>query len=434
MAPRSNKQKGGKKKDAKASLFQSVPGMADIFPSDAGVWRALRDAAEAVAELHDFRRIETPVVEPLANIESALGSATLGDTSLYLVKVKGQRLALRAESTVGTLRSYLEHHLGYVASPFKAWTETPIFRWTPARANQPHLSHEFAFSVIGDSDPVYDIETILVLFEFLRELKFKDLKLSVNTLGCRVCRSNYKEKLKAYYQSRRSKLCRQCAGWSDRNPWHVFSCETPACREMRAEAPIVLDYLCQNCNNHFKAVLELIEESGIIYEPNPYLLADTDYYNRLAFEISVAGFPKAIASGGRFDYLSEALHGRMIPAVGGAIRVEATLAALKALNIQPRMKEKPRVFFIAVGEQAKKVGVRLIGELRGSGIAVSEVFGKKSIKAQLKVAEKIRSPLVLLVGQKEAFEGTVIARDMRTGAQETVVAISLVEEVRRRLK
>jgi histidyl-tRNA synthetase len=428
------KKKVGQKKDAKASLFQSVQGMADTVPADAALWRALRDAAETVSELHDFRRIETPVVEPLANIEAALGCAGPCDASLYLVKAKGQRLALRAESTVGTLRCYLEHHLGYVASPFKAWTETPLFRWTPQRLGRPHLTHEFAFSTIGDSDPVYDIETILVLFEFLREMKFKDLKLSVNTLGCRVCRQNYREKLKAYYQSRRQKLCRSCSSWCERNPWRLFSCENPACREARADAPIVLDYLCQNCNNHFKAVLELIEESGIIYEPNPYLLCDTDYYNRLAFEVTVPGFPGVLASGGRFDYLAEALHGRMIPAVGGAVRVETTIAALKALNIQPRVKEKPRVFFIAVGDQAKKVGVRLIGELRSSGIAVSEVFGKKSLKAQLKVAEKIESPLVLLVGQKEAFEGTVITRDMRTGAQETVVASSLIEEVRKRIK
>jgi len=450
--PAETKKRSTIDRNAKAVPFQCPPGIPDVLPDEDGLRHAVAEAGELIALLHDSRRIEPPLIEFASVFEAGLGVSGLdcGESSLYLVKAKRDLLALRPDAAIGVMRAHLEHRLGHLASPLKVWTVGPQFRLRSPKSHEPNLSHEISYHLIGDSDAVYDVEAILSTLEFLRELRFKDLKLHINTLGCRVCRPNYREKLKAYYRTRKEKLCRACAAALEKNPTRCFVCTDAECLALRADAPIVLDYLCQNCNNHFKTVLELVEDNAITYEPNPYLIPDNDYHNRTVFEVvteavppvvpgrAVQGTPwksEPLAVGGRYDYLAELLRGRMVPAVMGTIRVDAVVAALRAFAVQPTSKPRPhKVFFIAVGEQAKKSGVRLMAELRAGGITVAEALGKKSLKAQLKIAERIRVPQVLLVGQKEAFEGTIIIRDMRTGAQETLLTNRFVEEVKKRLR
>lgn len=461
--PAETKKRTKARGSEKAALFQCPPGIPDVLPEEEEVRRAVCEAGETVAALHDFRHIEPPLVELASAIEAGLGAGGLdgGDSSLYFVKGKREQLALRPDAAIGVMRAHLEHRLGHLVSPLKVWTSGPQFRWRSPRSGGPNLSHEVSYHLIGDSDAIYDVEAILAAIEFLHELRFRDLKLYINTLGCRVCRPNYQEKLKSYYRGRREKLCRECAGALDRNPSRCLTCADPDCRALRADAPIILDYLCQNCNNHFKAVLELVEDSGIIYEPNPYLIPDISYYNRTVFEVVSAGAPpepvaekparargaakspvpsapaepEPLAAGGRYDYLAELLHGRMVPAVMASIHVDAVVAALRAAAFTPRQNGKrQKVFFVAVGEQAKKASVRLMAELRAGGVIVAEALGKKSLKSQLRIAERTQVSQVLLVGQKEAFEGTVLVRDMHTGAQETLLADRFVEEVKKRLK
>ncbi|MEK7513231.1 MAG: ATP phosphoribosyltransferase regulatory subunit, partial [Patescibacteria group bacterium] len=264
--------------------------MADILPRDEMWWSAVREAGASVAALHDFSILETPVVESAGLLEAGFGTSGRGDQPFYEVRGRRERLALRTETAIGTMRSFLEHHLGYAASPLKVWLMGPVFCLLPPHPDTRRLTHELAFHVVGDSDPVYDMEAILASLEVLRELKFKDLKLGLNTMGCRVCRPHYRDKLRSYYQGKRQKICRRCVGLLEKQPLRLLSCEVEAWRELRADAPIILDYSCQNCNNHFKTVLELIEDNGIVYEPNPYLLGSADYFSRTVFEASVSSF------------------------------------------------------------------------------------------------------------------------------------------------
>ncbi|MDI6820704.1 MAG: histidine--tRNA ligase [Patescibacteria group bacterium] len=423
-------------KSNKFDLLKSVKGMPDILPKDGAWWKSIIQTGQSVSELHDFHFIETPILEPATLFELAVGASTdIIEKEMYVFKTKGgDRVALRPEGTAPVVRSYIEHHLGYFASPLKVYYYGPMFRYGRPQAGRERQFHQFGFEILSDNDPVYDGEIILVALEFLKSLKFKNLSLKINTIGCKICRSNYREKLRKYYQDIKSKLCCDCERRLEKNPFRLLDCKNENCMPLRNNAPIILDYLCQNCNNHFKTVLELIEDNNISYEPDPYLVRGLDYYNRTVFEIYSLDFKWALAGGGRYDYLSEMLGGRCIPGVGVAIGIERLIETMKLQQMTPHLKLKPRLLFAAVGDQAKKASLRLMNELRSNGIVVIEALGKKSLRAQMKIADKFKVPLVLIFGQKEFFEKTIIVRDMKTGAQESIILSKLVEEVKKRIK
>lgn len=424
------------RRNAIPPALQSVKGMSDILPKDEGWWRAFREAGHTVADLHDFHFIETPLLEPAGLFEVGVGAATdIVEKQMYTFRTKGgDRVALRPEGTAPVMRAYLEHHLGYSASPLKVYYEGPMFRYERPQAGRERQFHQWGFEVVGDGDPVYDAEVILATLALFRELKCPPLTVKINSMGCKVCRASYREKLKGYFRIREKKLCKNCVRRLEKNPFRLLDCEEERCKELRGEAPIILDYLCQSCNAHFKEVLELMEENGITYEPDPFLVRGLDYYNRTVFEVWDPQAGHALAGGGRYDYLGEMLSGRLVPAVGAAIGIDRVIAFLKGMMPSPPLKERPRVFFAAVGEQAKKASLRRMEELRRGGVPIVEALGKRALKAQLKVADKLKVPLALIFGQKEVFEGSIIMRDMVTGAQETVLLDRFVEVVKQRMR
>lgn len=423
-------------KPEKRTMFQGVKGMSDILPKEEFWWKTIWNIGHNISELHDFHFIETPVLEPAGLFEAGIGAGTdIVEKQMYVFKTRGgERVTLRPEGTAPVMRSYLENHLGYYSSPLKVYYFGPMFRYERPQAGRERQHHQWGFEIIGDGDPFYDVEIILATLAFLKALKFKDPLLKINSIGCRVCRPNYRQKLKDYYRPSKDKLCADCKIRYEKNPMRLLDCKEPECQEYKKKAPIILDFLCQACNNHLKNVLELVEDSGINYEPDPHLVRGLDYYNRTVFEVFMPSLEVSLAGGGRYDYLSEILGGRMMPSVGVALGIERLILAMKAMNFEPSHKNKPKVFFAAVGEQAKKTSLKLINQLRANGIPVSESVGKKSLKAQLKSANKGNVSQSIILGQKEVFEGSVIVRDMKSGAQETVILEKLVEEVKKRLK
>ncbi|MFH0712391.1 MAG: histidine--tRNA ligase [Candidatus Jorgensenbacteria bacterium] len=420
----------------KKQLFQLVKGMHDILPKDQDWWQSLLEAGWSVAELHDFSFIETPVLEEAALFEAGVGAATdIVEKEMYVFKTKGgERVALRPENTAPVMRSYLEHHLGYFASPLKVFYYGPMFRYERPQKARYRQHHQWGFEILGDGDAVYDTEIILATLDFLNSLKLKDLVLKINTIGCRICRPTYRNKLKDYYRHRKSKLCKDCLRRYEDNILRLLDCKEPGCVELKKEAPIILNHLCSSCNNHFRSVLELVEDNDIPYEPDPYLVRGLDYYNKTVFEIFSPRLEgSALAGGGRYDYLSEILGGRPMPAVGVAIGLERIIEAMQTVGVFPQIRKKKKVFFIAIGDDAKKASLKFISRLRRAGIKTLESLGKKSLKAQLKCADKQKVELSVIVGQKEIFEGSAIVRDMKTGAQETVTIDKLLENIKKNL-
>ncbi|MFA6365048.1 MAG: histidine--tRNA ligase [Candidatus Paceibacterota bacterium] len=426
-------QKKQPKKGKSLSDFGNVKGMHDILPKDAEWWRAVWDTGKMLSDLYDFHYIETPVLEHAELFIRGNGASDGIEKKLFMLKTRdGEQVALRADLSAPVMRSYIQNHLGYFASPLKIYQNASIFRFEKIDDGKLRQIHQWGFDVIGDNDPVYDMQIILAAFEFLKILKFQNLRLRINTAGCKVCRTSYREKLKTYY--RKQPMCATCKTDLEENPMRLFNCAKTECRESRKEAPIILDHLCQGCNNHFKAVLELVEDNSIVYEPDPFFVREKEYCNRTIFEIISSDTHFALAGGGRYDYLAEALFGKTIPGVGVALGLDRIVEQLRIKNVELRRKMKPRVAFMAVGDQARKMSVRLMNMLRMGGVGVVEAIGKKTLKAQMKFAEKSHVPIALIFGQKEAFENSIIVRDMKSGAQETFIVDTFVEQVKKRLK
>ncbi len=428
----------------KMQNLQSPKGMHDILPQDQAGWDKVRKELQNIADHYHYRRIETTLMERAEVFEKTLGETTdVVEKQMFVYKSRsGDRLALRPEATASIVRSYLQHGLAHLGQPLKLFYLGPMFRKEQPQAGRFRQFHQMGFEIIGgDDEPVYDAQIILAMYRLLERLKIKQVTVRVNSIGCRICRPNYRKKLIEYYKNPNFKLCKDCRRRLRENPLRLLDCKNPTCQEYKAAAPISLDSLCVYCNKHLKDTLEFLDELKISYQVDHQLVRGLDYYSRTVFEMFTeattaegAKFDFALGGGGRYDYLIEMLGGRPAGAVGGALGVERVLEVLKAMKGGTAAKDKTTVFFIHIGDAAKKKSLALIESLREAGIPMQESLGKDSLGAQLRAANKEGSRLALIFGQKEAFEDAIIIRDLDNSVQETVPLKKVVTEVKKRLK
>lgn len=415
-------------------MLQSVKGMRDILPADQPWWDWIREEVGKLADYYNFGRIDTPILEKAELFEKTVGEATdIVEKQMFFVKSAKDRLVLRPENTAAVARAYIEHGLSRLPQPARLYYIGPMFRHEQPQEGRFRQFHQVGFEMLGgEGDPVYDAQTILIFYRLLERLKITDLNIQINTIGCRTCRPIYRKRLVDYYKSKG--VCRDCRRRLSINPFRLLDCKGEKCEEIKKEAPIILDNICDGCDCHFRTILEYLEQIGLPYVLNNYLARGLDYYNRTVFEI----FTKestALVGGGRYDYLVEMLGGPATPAIGGAAGLERWIAVMKSQEIKlPPAKTRPKVFLIHIGNLAKKRGLILLEELRGAGIKTDEALGRASLRAQLKQADRERAKVALIFGQKEAFEDTIIIRDMNTGSQETVPLEKMVNAVKRKLK
>ncbi len=423
-------------KKEKIVAFQAPKGMRDILPPEQPLWDRMRKTLKDVADFYNFQRIDTPIVERADLFERSVGAATdVVEKQMFRLEAKEGALALRPEGTAPVARAYLEHGMSHWAQPLKLWYEGSMFRYEQPQAGRLREFHQAGFEILSvEDDPCYDAQIILASYRFLEGLKLKDAAVAVNTIGCRTCRPPYREELREYYKDKTKLLCEDCVRRFKANPLRLLDCKEPGCEEVKREAPVIIDHLCRYCHDHYKLMLEYLEELSIPYTLDHYLVRGFDYYTRTVFEITVEGVPFSLGGGGRYNYLIELLGGRSTPAVGVALGCERIIEALAAQGIQFPAKAKPKVFLVVIGGLAKKKGLSLIEQFRAAGLDIAESLGKESLKAQLRTADKLGSSLALIFGHKEAFEEIIIIRDLKTGAQETAPLKKIVETIRRRLK
>lgn len=429
-----------KKKSKSNKKPETVKGMSDILPEDESYWKMIWEIGEEVSELHDFHFIETPVVEFSEVFEDGLDSGTkLSEDEIIKFKpnnVRTKTLALRPEGGIPVMRSYLENQLGYYASPLRAYYKGTMFRKHKSGRKCDYEFRQWGYEIIGDEDPVYDAEIISTLRSFLENLNIKDPVLNVNAVGCKECRPKYIEKLKEYYRYRTQKLCDDCKRFYKEAPLRLLRCDKKDCSELKMEAPIILNHLCEDCNDHFQCLLELIEDNDFNYIPDPYLVGELSYYSKSAFRlIPSEDSDVTLASGGRCDYLAKDLGGRDLETVHGSIDLDKVVEVMKEEEIEPKTNwdKRRKVFFIAVGNQARQSCLSLINKLRDTKIVVMEALGRKSLKKQLKYAKQKDVSLSLIYGQKEVHEGSIIIRNMESGSQDSVLLEDMLDEVRDRL-
>lgn len=420
--------------------FSRLKGMKDVLFDENKYWDLVSSKATDLAKTYGFRKIDTPILEPAELYERTTGSTTdIVSKEMYVfVDKDGSRVAMRPESTPGMVRAYVEHGMFNLPQPVKMFTIAPLFRHEKPQSGRYRQHSQFDVEMFGEASPVADAQLILLAYNFFRELQI-GVQMQINSIGCKECRKTYVAKLTEFYKERgrRSKLCNECKKRIVKNPMRLLDCKEEGCNALLAEAPQIVDSLCEDCRNHFIKVLEYCDEMDIPYNLNPMLVRGLDYYNRTVFEVwpSDGGETRqsALGGGGRYDDLVEKMGGRPTPACGFGLGLERTIAKVKEKNIPLKSDSENCIFIAQLGEQARRKSFMLFEELRRAGLKVRQMFTKDSLKAQLEEANRLGAKLSLILGQKEIIDGTVLIRDMESGIQEVVDYKKIRAEIEKRL-
>ncbi len=425
--------------------FSLLRGMKDVLPDEYKYWNLISRKGNELAKAYGFKRIDTPILENLGLYERSTGK-----TSDIVIKEmfsftdkNDDKIALRPEATPSIVRSYIEHGMFNLPQPVKLFWMGPVFRHDKPQAGRFRQFNQIDFECIGEANAVADAQLILIAYNFFKELQV-DIIIQINSIGCPECRKEYIKKLEDYYKERgkRAKLCNDCKKRLGRNSLRLLDCKEKQCIAISVEAPQIIDYLCEECKNHFIKVLEYLDEVGVSYNLNSYLVRGLDYYNRTVFEIWPADIEDnntensrqlALGGGGRYDGLIEYLGGRPTQACGFGIGVERIILKIKEKNILLKEENRADIFIAQLGDQAKRKAMVLFEELRRIGLQVQQDFTKDNLKNQLETADKLGVKYSLILGQKEIIDGTILIRDMESGIQEVIDYKKIVQEITKRL-
>jgi histidyl-tRNA synthetase len=425
---------------SKKSKFQSPTGMHDVLPDDQKYFRKIYDVVEDIVNFYRFGKIDTPIVEDTRLFLKGIGVSTdIVKKQMFSFRTKGgDSLALRPEGTASVVRAFIENGMQNWPQPVKLWYLGQFFRYEHPQAGRYRQFWQFGLEVLGENSAVIDAQVILIFYNILKNLKFKNLVVEVNSIGDYQCRPYYKKLLTNYLRSREASLCPDCRRRVRENPLRVLDCKEEKCQPIKAQAPQIIDHLCEECHAHFKELLEFLDELELPYQLNPYLVRGLDYYTKTVFEISEGteeGKQQgSLVGGGRYDTLVKILGGKDFPGCGGAGGIERIVNMMKLRKTSLESHYKPQIFLAQLGQLARRKSLKAFEDFRKANIDVMESFGRDSLKAQLAKADKIEARYTLILGQKEALEGTILIRDMQTGRQEIIKLEKVVNEMRRRLK
>jgi histidyl-tRNA synthetase len=418
---------------------QLVRGFKDVLPSEQKYYKFLTDKLEQLAVDYSFEKIDLPILEEASLFSRAVGKETdIVTKEMFSFETPGgERVSLRPESTAQVARAYINHGMLNLPQPVKLYYNGLMFRYERPQSGRYRQFNQFGFEVLGDKHPVLDAQMIILCHNFFKEIGLKG-NVQVNSIGCNVCRKEYKIQLVNYYKTQKANLCDDCKERLVKNPMRLLDCKEEKCAIIKEEAPQIVDWLCDDCKNHFVKVLEFLDEVQLPYNLNSHLVRGLDYYTNTVFEIWPEGDEKrsqtALCGGGRYDNLIEQLGGRNTPALGVSIGIERTILKIKELNLPVPEREKRDIFVAQLGEAARRKSLALYEELRKEGIKICESFSKDGLKNQLEIAGKQGVRFTLILGQKELSEGTILLRDMEAGAQETINFNKVVKEIKRRLE
>ena len=439
--PKVTKEKVEKTPKKTAKAPETLRGFRDIIPDEQAAWDRAEQIAQSLARAYGFGRIRLPVLEQTGLFERSIGKDTdIVEKEMFTFTDQGGvKMTLRPEGTASVVRAYIEHGMLNQSQPVKMWYFEPMFRHERPQAGRYRQFWQVGFEAIGSNDPIVDAQIILMSERFCKSMGL-DVTVRINSLGTVAARKTYIAELTKYLKSVKKKLSDVDQKRLLKNPLRVLDSKEPGMDEVRAEAPQLLAFIDEDSKQHFMRVLEYLDDAGVAYVLNPYLVRGLDYYGKTVFELALTNpsadeaAQSALGGGGRYDGLIPMMGGREdAGAVGAAIGVERVITAAKASGKLVVEKRQVDVFFCQLGEAARRKGLRVYEKFREAGVEVAEAFSKGNLKGQLEIADKIKAPLSIILGQKEVLDGTVIIRDMESGVQEIVDVEKVVLLVTKRL-
>lgn len=438
------KSSASKRTPRKRKQVQSVKGMHDILPMESKYWEFYFDTVRDLARLYDYRYMETPVLEKSELFKRAIGEETdIVSKEMYTFKDKSnESLTLRPEWTASFMRAYIENGLSHQAQPVKVYTHGPLFRRENPQAGRYRQFHQANFEVIGSDKSVMDSEIIFLGWILLKKLGFKNIIVKINSIGTPDSRKEYLDVLINYFTTKKSALNAEQKQKLKKNPLRLLDSKDKKMKAIIEEAPQSIDYLDEESHEHFKSVLEFLDEVEVTYQLDHTLVRGLDYYSRTTFEFFVLDektgeYSLALGGGGRYDYLAAELGDKneeTAAAIGMGLGSERIIEQMKALGIKPPEETGIDVYLVQLGDLAKKKSLKIFHDLVESGLTVKQSFNRDSIKSQLKQADKNKAKVALILGQKEALEDSILIRDMDSGIQEVIPLKNIAKEIQNRIK
>ncbi|MGN0813608.1 MAG: histidine--tRNA ligase [Candidatus Coproplasma sp.] len=403
----------------------NVPkGTKDVLPSQSYKWQFIENAAREVAKTFNMKEIRTPVFEHTELFQRGVGDTTdIVNKEMYTFLDKGSRsITLKPEGTAGAVRLFIENGLANSPLPLKAFYITPCYRYERPQAGRLREFHQFGIEVFGAKSPATDAEVILAASSFLNKLGITRTQLQLNSIGCKTCRAEYNAALKEYLRPNLDKMCPTCRERFDKNPLRILDCKEEECKKITAGAPTILDYLCDDCRDHFEQVKSLLTAQGVEFTVNSGIVRGLDYYTKTVFEfVSTAiGAQGTVCGGGRYDGLIEELGGNPTPAIGFAAGIERLLLLMENTGAQFPEESKPDLYLAGMDGATRAKAFSLACEIRRGGASVETDLMERSVKAQFKYADKIGARFVAVIGESEMQEGAVNIKKMSDGTQTKV--------------
>lgn len=405
-------------------ITKRVYGAEDVLPKDSYKWQLIEDIMRSEAAAYGFKEIRTPVFEHTELFQRGVGDTTdVVQKEMYTFNTKGgTSLSLRPEGTSGAARAVLEHAVYNDGLPIKTYYFDSCYRYEKKQANRYREFHQFGVELYGASSPAADAEIISLATTLFDRLGVTDLQLELNSIGCPTCRAEYHKALKKYFEGYKDKLCDTCLSRLEKNPMRILDCKSPVCSEIAKDAPVVLDYLCDDCKNHFQQVKAYLDAAEIPYIVNPKIVRGLDYYTKTVFEFVTTrlGSQGTVCGGGRYDGLIEELGGQHTPSLGFGLGMERLLALMEELGIEIPLPPSCDIYIAGLGEEAQKKAFTLVKEVRETSlIAECDIVGR-SLRAQMKYADKIGAKFSMVIGENEINENKAILKNMETGEKTEV--------------
>lgn len=418
-------------------MYQAPRGTQDILPADRPYWRYVTEAMHQVAGLFGFQQIDTPIFEETGLYVRGVGEGTdIVDKEMYSFQDKGgAEVTLRPEWTAGVMRAYIEHGMHVWPQPVKLYSMGPIFRYERPQAGRFRQHHQFNVEVLGEMDPAVDLEVMSVAWTLLTRLGYQGLHLQLNSTGCPVCRPAYRQALVAYFAQYEDRLNDVDRRRLTINPLRLLDSKEEAAQPLLDAAPHSADYLCEECATHLATLRTYLDAAGMQHSINFRLVRGLDYYTKTVFEVWAEGIgaQAAVCGGGRYDRLIEELGGPPTPGIGFGMGIERVIASLRQQGVQPPPLPAPRVQVSPLGEPARVAAITLVRDLRAAGIGALYGFGGRSLKSQLKGADKAGVAYTVILGDQELADNVVIVREMATGEQARIGLPDVAPWLRTRL-